>query len=300
MKEDKNFKTHTYQRQIEHILQCITFRIQENWTCKNPEDFNQALSISQLADIANMSIRNFQLIFKIYMGETVHQYITRLRMEYVQQLLKENQMNGMEISEYVGFENQSALNNTFRKKYHLTPQERQRELLQISHIYPFPISTPRIIEFKDIPVLFLSYIGNYENCNSSNFEKESWNHLYEYAKQRNLLPDEEDYWGIAYDDTDITSLDKCRFCACIAIQKYINTFPLDSIFECLNLPKGIYAVYTHKGTYSLLDAFYEAILKQLPQHYHLGETPILEHYLNSSINMHEKELITEVWVPIIR
>lgn len=49
----------------------------------------------------------------------------------------------------------------------------------------------------------------------------------------------------------------------------------------MELPQSTYAVYTHQGDYVLLDAFYETILKQLPQSYCLGETPILEHYLNS-------------------
>ncbi len=40
----------------------------------------------------------------------------------------------------------------------------------------------------------------------------------------------------------------------------------------MDLPQGTYAVYVHQGDYALLDAFYETILKQLPQFYSLGET----------------------------
>lgn len=50
----------------------------------------------------------------------------------------------------------------------------------------------------------------------------------------------------------------------------------------------------------MLDAFYETILKQLPQFYSLGETPILEHYLNSPTDTDVKELLTEVWIPIVK
>lgn len=60
------------------------------------------------------------------------------------------------------------------------------------------------------------------------------------------------------------------------------------------------AVYTHQGPYSLLDSFYETILKQLPPHYYLGESPILEHYLNSPIDTDSQELLTEIWIPICK
>ena len=106
---------------------------------------------------------------------------------------------------------------------------------------------------------------------------------------------------IAYDDTDITSLEKCRFYACIAIQKRVGSNPpLTNPIKHMDLPQGTYAVYIHQGDYALLDAFYEIILKQLPQSYCLGETPILEHYLNSPADTDVKELLTEVWIPIIQ
>ena len=81
------------------------------------------------------------------------------------------------------------------------------------------------MESETIPVLFLSYIGNYDTCSTVAFETYTWDCLYKYAKENSLLPDKEDYWGIAYDDTDITSLEKCRFYACIAIQKRVGSNP---------------------------------------------------------------------------
>ena len=48
--------------------------------------------------------------------------------------------------------------------------------------------------------------------------------------------------------------------------------PLTNPIKHMDLPQGTYAVYIHQGDYALLDAFYEIILKQLPQSYCLGET----------------------------
>lgn len=296
-----NSNKSSYQGQIETILHYLNSMIQKNWTGKTADEFNRLISIPELAKMACMSVRNLQLMFKAYTSETLHQYIIRTRMEYAQQLLKDNKKSIAEIYEYIGFANQSALNNTLQKKYNLTPRELQKKLLETSHTYPSYISPYRIVESETIPVLFLSYIGNYDTCSTVAFETYTWDCLYEYAQENSLLPDKEDYWGIAYDDTDITSLEKCRFYACIAIQKGIGTNPpLTSPIKHMDLPQGTYAVYVHQGDYALLDAFYETILKQLPQFYSLGETPILEHYLNSPTDTDVKELLTEVWIPIVK
>ena len=210
-------------------------------------------------------------------------------------------MSITEICEYIGFANQSALNNALQKKYNLTPRELQKKLLETTHVYPSPILPCRIVESETIPILFLSYTGDYNTCSSVAFETYTWDCLYEYAKENSLLPNKEDYWGIAYDDTDITSSEKCRFYACMTIQRGTGFSPsLTSQIKYMELPQSTYAVYTHQGDYALLDAFYETILKQLPQSYCLGETPILEHYLNSPTDTEVKELLTEVWIPIVQ
>ncbi|MDE6821550.1 MAG: GyrI-like domain-containing protein [Bacteroides acidifaciens] len=291
----------SYQGQIETILHYLDSMIQKNWTGKTADEFNHLLSIPELAKIACMSVRNLQLMFKAYTSETLHQYIIRTRMEYAQQLLKDKNMSITEICEYIGFANQSALNNALQKKYNLTPRELQKKLLETTHVYPSPIPLCRIVESETIPILFLSYTGDYNTCSSVAFEAYTWDCLYEYAKENSLLPNKEDYWGIAYDDTDITSSEKCRFYACMTIQRGTGFSPsLTSQIKYMELPQSTYAVYTHQGDYALLDAFYETILKQLPQSYCLGETPILEHYLNSPTDTEVKELLTEVWIPIVQ
>lgn len=106
----------SYQGQIETILHYLNSMIQKNWTGKTADEFNRLISIPELAKMACMSVRNLQLMFKAYTSETLHQYIIRTRMEYAQQLLKDNKKSIAEIYEYIGFANQSALNNTLQKK----------------------------------------------------------------------------------------------------------------------------------------------------------------------------------------
>lgn len=296
-----NSRLNFYQAQIETVLHSIHALILKNWTDEKAEAFNRAVSIRNLAQTAGMSVRNLQLMFKAYTGETIRQYIIRLRTEYARLMLKEDQQNYREISEYLGFANPSALNNMFQKHLHGTPQQIKARLLEKASSNLFPVLPCRIEMIAGFRVLVTSFIQDYEKCNLADFEAESWDKLYEYATQKNLLPEKEDYWGIAYDDTDITQTDKCRFYACMVIQKRNDyKVSLTDTFKPMDLPGGMYAVYTHQGDYALLNPFYNSILKQLPSPYYIGETAILEHYLNSPVTTPATDLITEIWVPIVK
>lgn len=79
-----------YKAQIDTVLHYINSQIQKDWSAEADNAFNNATSIAQLADIACLSKRNFQLMFKSYMKETVKQYVNRLRTEYGLYLLKKN------------------------------------------------------------------------------------------------------------------------------------------------------------------------------------------------------------------
>ena len=107
-----------------------------------------------------------------------------------------------------------------------------------------------------------------------------------------------EYWGIAFDDTDITEEDKCRFYAALSVDndKIVKT-PVTEEIKSMNLPYGKYAVFTHKGDYNKLDKFYDSILCSID--FELGNTPILEKYLNSPKNTSKKDLITEIWLPLL-
>ena len=53
-----------YKAQIDTVLHYINSQIQKDWSAEADNAFNNATSISQLADIACLSKRNFQLMFK--------------------------------------------------------------------------------------------------------------------------------------------------------------------------------------------------------------------------------------------
>jgi len=70
--------------------------------------------------------------------------------------------------------------------------------------------------------------------------------------------------------------------------------------KSMTIPSGLYASFRHVGPYEELNAFYNSILQNLPEHYMLGSGAILERYLNSPVDTCEVMLQTEVLLPVIK
>lgn len=75
---------------------------------------------------------HFQRLFKKYTGNTPKEYVTKLRVEKAQDLLKQNSIGNLEIGMEVGFKSLSTFYETFRKQTGLTPKEYQRQFREES------------------------------------------------------------------------------------------------------------------------------------------------------------------------
>lgn len=291
-------QTQSYKAQIDLVLHHINCLIIKDWSDRDIREYNKKLKITSLANIAAMSPHNFQSRFEEYLGETVHQYIIRLRLEQAQNLLKEGKLTNTQISDFIAFANSPAFNNTFKKKYKETPKQIQDKLQRNSIIEDCFDLQYKEEMMPEMNILYLQHIGDYDILNTDSFEKESWDTLYEYAQSNHLLSEEEKYIGICFDDTDITSIDKCRFYAGLSITSELK-LPLNSPIKYMTIPTGKYAIYKHKGCYTKLKSFYNAILSNPQHNLKLGHGFIIEQYLNSPSNTEEDELLTDIIFPML-
>lgn len=81
------------------------------------------ISKEQLAKIACSGVRNLSRKFKECTGETVFEYIHKLRISKAKKLLLETDMRIIEISSSVGFNDISFFNKVFKKEMGMTPRE---------------------------------------------------------------------------------------------------------------------------------------------------------------------------------
>ncbi|MDL2223667.1 GyrI-like domain-containing protein [Bacteroidales bacterium OttesenSCG-928-M11] len=286
-----------YKAQIDTVLHYINLQVQKDWSAEPDNAFNDATSIAKLMGIACMANRNFQLVFKEYIGETIGKYVNRIRMEYGALLLKENRYSHKKIAERLGWANDTAFYNAFKKKNLQSPAKYKAERFELNSDTKFDKVDYTLIELPETPIIFFLYNGSYDDYASDLFEEESWERLHQYAQQNDWLPEKEEYWGVCYDDRDITIDGKCRFCAGLTVN-HLPKMKVTNEIKSMYLPKAKYAVYIHKGPYEELDSFYNAILHQIPDGYNLGDGLILERYLNSTTDTSEENLLTEILLPV--
>lgn len=86
------------------------------------------LSLTELSAIVNLSPSHFSELFKQSTGQSPHQYVLRCRFERSQQLLANKQLSLAEISQAVGFCDQSHFTKTFRRYAGVTPKKYRQQL----------------------------------------------------------------------------------------------------------------------------------------------------------------------------
>jgi len=80
------------------------------------------LNVSFLADQMNLSVQHFSRVFKEFTGETVLEYITKVRMEKARDLLTVcPDMDMIEIAESLGYGNGAYFAKVFKKYYGMSP-----------------------------------------------------------------------------------------------------------------------------------------------------------------------------------
>lgn len=83
----------------------------------------QNLSVSELADLVQISPHYFGRLFKQSMGIAPYQYILQCRVEQSKKLLRDDRLSLAEIAQTVGFAHQSHLNYHFKRLVRVTPKQ---------------------------------------------------------------------------------------------------------------------------------------------------------------------------------
>lgn len=86
-------------------------------------EYDAPLTIEYLAEKVYMSPNYLRTLFKDYTGETVLEYVTRIRINRSAELLRDTNMRVSDISRKVGYENPSHYCAVFRRQMGITPNQ---------------------------------------------------------------------------------------------------------------------------------------------------------------------------------
>ena len=87
------------------------------------EHFTQMLTVSDIAGYAALNPQYMMRIFKRKTGDSVLEYVTRLRMELSKEMLAKTDWSNEIISEKVGYASSNYFIKLFKREYGMTPRE---------------------------------------------------------------------------------------------------------------------------------------------------------------------------------
>ena len=87
------------------------------------ENIRKNLTIEQLAEIANMSPRNFSRVFKTETGVPPGKYIERFRLEVARQVILESRTPISEVAKRCGYQSADTMRNAFERALGINPRE---------------------------------------------------------------------------------------------------------------------------------------------------------------------------------
>lgn len=263
-------------------------------------NLDEKLKLEELAAIAFLSPYHFHRIFTALTGESISQYIRRLRLERAANKMIYSDCDITTIALDNGYETPAAFSRAFKQQFGLSPSL-FRKTNDLKTIYNSTESVNisdqvldySIVHFKPQKVLFVRKTGNYME---SAFQ--AWQCLMPYAQQHCLLNEKTQNFGIPLDSPDITVHQKIRYDACITVDDSVKP---EGEFGIQTIKGGRYALFMHHGAYEKLeDSYNQIMINWLPStNYELVDAPAFECYLNTECLQHAPEkLKTKIYIPI--
>ncbi len=253
------------------------------------QNYGYELTLEELASVAGFSKYHFHRIFKSIIGETLSDYIRRVRLSSTTLKLKTNQKI-THIAMNSGYETNASFSKAFKKHFGVTPTEfsKNAKIKKGNNMLE-----PEIIEIKDIELFYVRATGEYHQS-----VEESWNKIIEYAYNNNLSGKIKARYGIAHDNPNVIDSEKIRYDACIETDD-IGLKPDGDIASKI-ITGGTYAKFLHRGSYEDLGKAHEALSNWIiDSGIELRNAPVFHKYLDlDPREMEPESLQTEIYVPI--
>jgi len=275
-----------YQQSIDKVLIYIDAHLDE------------APDLDKLASLANLSKFHFHRIMKAYLNETLGSYINRIRLETAIKLLRYSSQQINEIAYRVGYQTPSAFTKGLKKMFGLSPtyirKHKNLRMKQTSNNIENDFQLVETVKnIKDIHVIFQQSKGKIGDKTT----KVNWDTFFTSAEKHQMINWESKFYGINWDDPEITPNEKVRYDACISIPNGTKVKPK---FSTKIISGGRYLCFLYKGDYQNLGLVYNHIFKDwiLKRNYDLREDPIFEQYINNMATTSTEDLLTEIFIPI--
>jgi len=272
------------------------------------------LRLESLAQVARFSPFHFHRVFKSIIGETLNDYIRRLRAQRAAgQLIHNPTLSITQIAVGCGYSSPSAFAREFRQRFGVSASQfraggqeslvrlrREMEEQGAEFVNPLDKGTIRtemeieidVRELEPMHVAYVRHVGPYQEIGAA-FER-----LMRWAgPRRRLWTPNTRILGVYHDNPDITPVEHLRAEACITVPEGTKT---RGDISPLTIPGGTFAVaHVEIDETQYGEAWDRLICDWLPQSgYQPDERMCFEMYLNDSRKHPEGKHIVEIFEPV--
>lgn len=229
--------------------------------------------LDQLAAVANFSSFHFHRVFKALMGETVHAFVSRLRLQRAVHLMAHDPARSLtDVALASGFSSPSSFTRSFKQRYGAPPrafdlaalkEESRRSLnekvrLDLSRLPKGHNPDGFRAEIRVLPPRRLAYRrvhGSYEPGVVEAAARE----MVDWAERHHVA--DGDWYGYTWEDPDLVPLELCRYDVAVEVPTDVT---LDASVSALELPEVTVAEVEVRGSLALeqraIDWLYESWL----------------------------------------
>ncbi|MCK9163714.1 MAG: AraC family transcriptional regulator [Bacteroidales bacterium] len=262
------------------------------------KNLDKEITLSTLAEISSFSPFHLHRIVRAFLNEPIGVYITRQRVKKAASLIRSTDLSIQDIAFMIGYDMPSSLSKAFKQLYNISPTEyRTNKKIVIMNrnisTEDYELQEPKIVERPDSKVIYIQIIGQYGNEEYNG----AWERICQFAGKNNLFWQKNEFLGIGHDDPSVTEASKCRYDACITIERDVKP---EGEVGFKTIKGGKYAVFFHKGPYDKFQIIYNAIFRKwLPESpYQLRESPSFESYINDPCKVKPENLESLIYIPI--
>ncbi|MCS1349975.1 GyrI-like domain-containing protein [Mechercharimyces sp. CAU 1602] len=271
---------HQYTVRINDVINYIHSHLEED------------LSLQQLAQVATFSPFHFHRLFYAFVGETVHQYVQRTRLERsAYRLIHQPNLTVTELSLSSGFSSPSTYSRAFKNHYGCNPSQyrKQYQYSKISNAEGkiSKVSSPGIsydkdvvtttqtanrrnpfmkVEVKKLPLYHVAYIRHlqgYEDGVYNHALNQAFQEVAEWMIAHQLMSDKTLSLGIFHEYGNVTSPEKRRYDAAFTLPEETELEIKHEKISFQTVGGGRYAIcrISVNGTPEQPDQMAEAIAK---------------------------------------
>lgn len=276
---------------------------------------DEPLDLKELARVACFSPFHFHRLFRSWTGETLQQYLQRLRLERAAHQLRHNPGKAItEIALDAGFSGSAAFARAFRERFGVSASafrlNRKAGKAEASHgvgsslsdglcaaFRKDPAMFPLTVQVQNLPpmsVAYVRHIGPYKG-NAELFGR-LFGQLCGWAGPKGLLGPDATFLSLYHDDPELTADPKLRLEVAVTVPP---ATPAEGEIGRMELAGGRYAMARIAIQPQQYEAAWQALMSWLPESgFQPDDRPAMEIYRNDPKQDPEGRHILDLCMPV--